>query len=134
MTRLTVEVDGVPEYSMADSTVQLVGVCRSSGGLDHLLLVFHRERKGGERLGVVRYDTEKNRFTLNFTPRDVTQDGGARLDCSGGRVVFREGAPALPCTCPWRDDPDHLSQQSASNATTDTREILILPEEPGGAP
>jgi len=135
LTRLTVEVDGVPEYSMAVSTVQLAGVCRTSGsGLDQLLLTFHTERRGGERLGVLRYDTKRGRFTLSFTPRDITKDGGMRLDCSGARAILPEGAPAFPCTCPWRDDPDHPSPRSATDATMDTREILILPEEPGGTP
>lgn len=134
LTRVTVEVQDVPEYSMAASTVQFAGVCRTSAGLDQVLLVFHPERRGGERFGVVRYDTKRNRLTLVYTPRDITQDGGARLDCSGGRVILPEGAPALPCTCPWRDDPDHLSQPVATDASTGTGEILILPEEPGGTP
>jgi len=124
-TRFTVEVDGVPEYSRAVSTIRLVGVCRSSGkGLDQLLLSFYPERRGGGAFGVLRYDTKEQRFTLGFAPKDV------RVDCAGGRAIFPEGAPALPCTCPWRDGPDDLS--GAAAATADAREILILPEEAGG--
>lgn len=135
LTRLTVEVDGVAEYSMAVSAVQLAGVCRTSGdGLDQLLLVFHPEHRGGERFGVVRYDANKGRFSLSFTPRDITKDGGMRLDCSGGRVILPEATPAFPCTCPWRDDPDHPIKPTDADAKTDAREILILPEEPGGTP
>lgn len=135
LTRLTVEVDSVPQYSLAVSTVQLIGVCRSPGtGLDQLLLSFHPERRGGDRLGVVQYDTKKGRFGMRFTPRDVTQDGGVRLDCSGGRDILPEGAPAIPCTCPWRDDPEIPAQWSTVGATADSREIVILPEEPGGRP
>jgi len=124
-TRFTVEVDGVPEFSRALSTIRLVGVCRSSGkGLDQLLLSFYPERRGGGAFGVLRYDTKAQRFTLGFAPKDV------QVDCAGGRAIFPEGAPALPCTCPWRDGPDDRS--GAAAATADAREILILPEEAGG--
>ncbi|HEV8202210.1 MAG TPA: hypothetical protein VGS03_19540 [Candidatus Polarisedimenticolia bacterium] len=135
LTRLTVEIEGVPKYSMAGSTVRFAGVCRASGsGLDQLLLVFHSERPGGERLGVMGYDAARDRISLRFTPRDVRQDGGARLDCSGGRTILPEGAPAFPCTCPWREDPDNLAQPGPADASMDGKEIVILPEEPGGAP
>lgn len=124
-TRFTVEVDGVPEYSRAVSTLRLAGVCRSSGkGLDQLLFSFYPERRGGGALGVLRYDTKEQRFVLGFAPKDV------RVDCAGGRVILPEGTPALPCTCPWRDGPDDRS--GAAAATADTREVLILPEEAGG--
>ena len=124
-TRFTVEVDGVLQYSRADSTVRLAGVCRSSGkGLDQLLFSFHPERRGGGALGVLRYDTEGRRFMLGFAPKD------ARFDCAGGRALLPEGTPARPCTCPWRDGPDDRS--GAAAATADGRVILILPEEAGG--
>ena len=124
-TRFTVEVDGVPEYSRAVSTLRLAGVCRSSGkGLDQLLFSFYPERRGGGALGVLRYDTKGRRFMLGFAPRDV------RFDCAGGRSLLPEGTPALPCTCPWRDGPDDRS--GAAAAAADAREILILPEEAGG--
>ena len=124
LTRFTVEVDGVPEYSRAVSVIRLVGVCRSSGkGLDQLLLSFHPERRGGAALGVLRHDADKGRFVLGFAPKD------ARLDCAGGRVLFPEGAPSLPCTCPWRDGPD---DRSGAAAAADARDILIFPEESGG--
>jgi hypothetical protein len=124
-TRFTVEVDGVPEYSRAVSTLRLAGVCRSSGkGLDQLLFSFYPERRGGGALGVLRYDTQGRRFMLGFAPKDV------RFDCAGGRALLPEGTPALPCTCPWRDGPDDRSGAAADAA--DAREILILPEEAGG--
>jgi hypothetical protein len=135
LTRLAVEAEGVPEYSMAGSAVRLAGVCRTSGSeLDQILLAFHTEHRGGERLGVLWYDPNRGRFALSFTPRDIRQDGGLRLDCSGDRVPLPEAGPALPCTCPWRDEPDHPSQAPGKAVTSDTREILILPEEPGGMP
>jgi hypothetical protein len=124
-TRFTVEVDGVPEYSRAVSTLRLAGVCRSSDkGLDQLLFSFYPERRGGGALGVLRYDTEGRRFMLGFAPSKV------RFDCAGGRALLPEGTPALPCTCPWRDGPDDRS--GAAAATADAREIRILPEEAGG--
>ncbi len=125
-TRFTVEIDGVPEYSRAVSTLRLVGVCRSSGkGLDQLLFSFYPERRGGGALGVLRYETEKRRFLLGFAPKDV------RFDCAGGRALLPdEGAPALPCTCPWRDGPD--DRAGAAAAIAGGREILIQPEEAGG--
>lgn len=127
LTRFTVEVDGTPEYSRAVSTVRLAGVCRSPGkGLDQLLLSFHPERLGGGAVGVLRYDTNERKFKLGFAPKD------ARIDCAGGRSLLSEGTPALPCTCPWRDGPDDHS--GAAAATSDGRDILILPEEDGGPP
>jgi hypothetical protein len=124
LTRFTLEVDGVPEYSRAVSTIRFAGVCRSSGkGLDQLLFSFYPERRGGGALGVLRYDTKDHRFKLGFAPKDV------RVDCAGGRAIFLEGAPALPCTCSWGDGPD---DPSGAAATADAREILILPEEAGG--
>jgi len=126
-TRFTVEVDGAPEYSRVVSTVQLVGVCRSSGkGLDQLLFSFYPERRGGGALGVLHYDAEKRRFMLGFSPRE------ARIDCTGDRALLPSGA-ALPCTCPWGDGPDSPRTATAV-ATADRREILILPEGIGGPP
>lgn len=122
-TRFTVEVDGVPEYSRAVSTLRLAGVCRSGKGLDQLLFSFYPERRGGGALGVLRYDTEGRRFMLGYAPRE------ARFDCEGGRALLPEGTPALPCTCPWRDGPD---DRPGAAATANAREIRILPEEPGG--
>ena len=128
LTRFTVEVDGTPEYSRAVSTVRLAGVCRSPGkGLDQLLLSFHPERLGGGAIGVLRYDTHERRFKLGFAPKD------ARIDCAGGRSLFSEETPALPCTCPWWDGPDDRSRGAAA-APADARDILILPEETGGPP
>jgi hypothetical protein len=125
-TRFTIEVDGVPGYSRAVSTLRLAGVCRSSGkGLDQLLFSFYPERRGGGALGVLRYDTEGRRFMLGFAKKEV------RFDCAGGRALLPEGTPALPCTCPWRDGPDDRSGAAAA-ATADAREILILAEEAGG--
>jgi hypothetical protein len=125
LTRFTVEVDGVPHYSRAVSSIRLAGVCRSSGkGLDHLLFSFYPERRGGGAVGVLWYKTQEHRFMLGFAPKDV------RVDCAGGRAILPEGAPALPCTCPWGDGPDDPS--GAAAAAADTREILILPEAAGG--
>jgi hypothetical protein len=121
LTRFTVEVDGVPEYSRAGSAIQFAGVCRSPGkGLDQLLLSFHPDRQGGGAVGVLRYDTNERRFKLGFAPKQ------ARIECGGGR--FTEGTPTVPCTCPWGDGPD----DPPGAATADARDILILPEEPGG--
>ena len=126
LTRFTVEIDGMPEYSRAVSTVRLAGVCRSPGkGLDQLLLSFHPERLGGGAIGVLRYDTHERRFKLGFAPKD------ARIDCAGGRSLFSEGTPALPCTCPWWDGPDDRSRGAAA-VPADARDILIQPEENGG--
>lgn len=128
MTRFTVEVDGAPEYSRVVSTIELVGICRSSGkGLDQLLFSFYPERRGGGALGVLRYDEERRRFVLGFSP------GDARIDCSGDRALLPPGA-ALPCTCPWGDGPDDHRRTATAGATAGAREILILPEEVGGLP
>ena len=128
LTRFTVEVDGAPGYSRVVSTIELIGVCRSSGkGLDQLLFSFYPERRGGGALGVLHYDAEKHRFMLGFSPRD------ARIDCTGDRALLPSGG-ALPCTCPWGDGPDDPRGTATAVATAGAREILILPEVSGGPP
>jgi hypothetical protein len=125
LTRFTVEVDGAPEYSRVVSVIRFTGVCRSPGkGLDQLLFSFYPERRGGGAIGVLRYDTTERRFKLGFAPKS------SRIACGGGRSLFPEGTPALPCTCPWWDGPDDRPGSAAAPA--DARDILILPEESGG--